>query len=136
VGSRALLSGGMVLVAAGAALLALAPADPAYAVDLLPGYLALGLGMGLAFPAISITAMSEVAHETAGVASGLISTAHEVGAALGVAALSAVALAAAGTVDYGSASLVAAVAAGALAVLAAAVMPAVRPAHGAAVPVH
>jgi EmrB/QacA subfamily drug resistance transporter len=136
VGSRTLLVGGLALVAAGAALLALAPDRPAYAADLLPGYLALGLGMGLAFPAVSITAMSEVAHETAGVASGLISTAHEVGAALGVAALSAVAFATAGTVDYGSASLVAALAAAALAVLAAVVMPAVRPAPGVAVPVH
>jgi hypothetical protein len=134
--ARARCSGGLALVAAGAALLALAPDRPAYAADLLPGYLALGLGMGLAFPAVSITAMSEVAHETAGVASGLISTAHEVGAALGVAALSAVAFATAGTVDYGSASLVAALAAAALAVLAAVVMPAVRPAPGVAVPVH
>ena len=135
-GSRRLLAGGLALVATGAALLAFAPDRPDYLADLLPGWLVLGLGMGLAVPAVSITAMSDVADATAGVASGLLSTAHEIGAALGVAALSAVALGAGGTVDYGSASLVAAIVAAALAVVAAAALPAVRPAPGAAVPVH
>jgi MFS family permease len=135
IGSRALLVSGLLLAAAGAAGLALAPDQAHYVSDLLPGFVILGLGMGIAFPAISITAMSDVAHDTAGVASGLLSTAHEIGAALGVAALSAVALAAP-PFDYGSASLAAAIVAGALALLAAIVMPAVRPAPGAHAAMH
>jgi EmrB/QacA subfamily drug resistance transporter len=138
VGSRALMVAGLLLAAAGALLLSLAPDRASYAADLLPGFLVLGLGIGLAFPAISITAMSDVAHDGAGVASGLVSTAHEVGAALGVAALSAIALAtdAGARLGYGDASLAAAIVAGGLAMLAAAVVPAVRPTPGAPVPMH
>jgi hypothetical protein len=126
---------GLALVALGALTLAIAPDRASYVSDLLPGFAVLGLGMGIAFPAISISAMSDVSPETGGVASGLLSTAHEVGAALGVAALSAIALASA-PVDYGSASLAAAIVAGALALLAAVVMPVVRPAPGAHAPIH
>jgi len=137
-GSRALLVTGLLLAALGALVLALAPERASYAPDLLPGLVVLGLGVGVAFPAISITAMSDVAHDGAGVASGMLSTAHEVGAALGVAALSAIALVTdAGTrLHYGDASLAAAIVAGGLAVLAAAVVPVVRPAPSAPVAMH
>ncbi|HET6548316.1 MAG TPA: MFS transporter [Solirubrobacter sp.] len=135
VGSRALMVAGLALVAAGALLLAVAPDQASYAADLLPGFVVLGLGMGLAFPAISITAMNDVTHGLAGAASGMLSTAHEIGAALGVAVLSAIALAGSG-LDYGAATLAAAVVAAALAILAAAVVPVVRPAAGAHVTVH
>ncbi len=137
-GSRALTVGGLMLVTAGALLLALAPGQASYGSDLVPGFVILGLGIGLAFPAISIAAMNDVRSESAGVASGLMSTAHEVGAALGVAALSAIGLAggAAASLDYGSAALAAAAAAAALAVLAATLMPVVRPAAGAQVAMH
>ncbi|HEX6027039.1 MAG TPA: MFS transporter, partial [Solirubrobacter sp.] len=128
-GSRVLLVTGLALTALGAFALALAPSQASYATDLLPGFVVLGLGMGIAIPAISITAMSEVAHRTAGVASGLLSTAHEIGAAFGVAGLSAIALAS-HPVDYGSGAIAAAIVAGALAVAAAIVMPAVRPTPG------
>jgi hypothetical protein len=50
--------------------------------------------MGLAIPATSITIMSKVDEATAGLASGVLSTAHEVGAALGTAVLSAIAVSA------------------------------------------
>ncbi|HEX9370608.1 MAG TPA: hypothetical protein VF897_06355, partial [Roseiflexaceae bacterium] len=66
--------------------------DLAQLQDLLPGFLILGLGVGLAFVAASVTAMAEIRHEQAGLASGLMTTAHELGAALGVAILSAIAL--------------------------------------------
>jgi MFS family permease len=134
-GSRTLLVTGLVLAALGAFSLALAPDQASYATDVLPGFAVLGLGMGIAFPAISIAALSDVAHETSGAASGLLSTAHEIGAALGVAALSAVAVATP-PFDYGSGSLAAAIVAGALALLAAVVMPAVRPASGAHAAMH
>jgi EmrB/QacA subfamily drug resistance transporter len=130
-GSRTPLVAGLVLVTLGCAVLGLAHATYA---QMLPGFLVLGLGIGLSFPAVSITAMSDVAHETAGVASGLMSTAHEVGAALGVAALSAIALHAG--LDYGAAALAAAIAAAVLTALAATVVPVVRPAPGAHVAMH
>jgi EmrB/QacA subfamily drug resistance transporter len=138
-GSRVLVAGGLALTSAGAMLLALAPDDARYAADLLPGFLVFGLGVGLALPAVSITALSRVDHERAGVASGLMSTAHEVGAALGVAALSAIAAgsgAGASAAGYGDACLVAAIAAGVLGALAVLTVPAVRPAPGAAVGLH
>ena len=62
-----------------------------YAADVLPGFLLLGLGVGPMFVAISVAAMGDVPHEQSGLASGLMMTGHEVGAALGVAALTAVA---------------------------------------------
>jgi EmrB/QacA subfamily drug resistance transporter len=137
-GSRTLIVAGMTLASASGLLLALAPDHATYATDLLPGFLALGLGVGLAFPAISITAMSQVEHDTAGLASGFMNTAHEVGAALGVAVLSAIAAGAAGgiVVGYGEATLATAIIAGLLGVGAAVTVPAVRPAAGAPVGMH
>src|SRR4051812_13189124 len=78
------------------------------------------LETGLAFPAISITAMSDVPHASMGTGSGVMSTFHEVGAALGVAALSAIAFGS----DYRAAAIGAAIAGAALTVLAATLVPA------------
>ena len=134
VGSRVLVAAGLALAAGGALLLSLASGQAGYGTGLLPGFVVLGLGLGLAFPAISITAMSDVRHDSAGLASGLLSTAHEIGAALGVAALSAIA--AGPPVDYGAGVLAAAIAAGALTLLAAAVVPGVRPPAGSQAALH
>lgn len=91
IGSRLLAAAGLVLTAAGGALLALAPDRAAYAGDILPGLLVIGSGVGLVFPAVSVTAMNGVQPQQAGLAAGVLSTAHEIGAALGVAVLAAVA---------------------------------------------
>ena len=74
----------------------------------------------------------------AGVASGLMTTAHEIGAALGVAVFSAVAVAAGGGIaaGYRHGFIAAAAVAAALAVVAALAVPAVRPAAGTRVAVH
>jgi MFS family permease len=137
-GSRALIVAGMALVTAGALLLALAPDRAVYATDLLPAFVLVGFGIGLVFPAVSITAMSEVDHDRAGLASGVLNTAHEIGAALGVAVLSAVAAGTSGglAAGYGAALLATAIAAGVIAAAAAAVVPAVRPPAGTPVSVH
>jgi predicted MFS family arabinose efflux permease len=128
-GSRVPIVAGMLFVTAGALLFAVA--HDSYG-ELLPGFLVLGLGVGLAFPAISITAMSDVPHESSGTGSGVMSTFHEVGAALGVAALSAIAFGS----DYQAAAIGAAIAGAALTLLAAAFVPAVRPAPGAHAMMH
>jgi EmrB/QacA subfamily drug resistance transporter len=93
IGARYLVALGFVLVGFGATLLVVAPDVATYWTDVLPGFLVLGFGVGLIFPAGAITAMSDVQDEAAGLASGVITTGHELGAAFGVAALSAVATA-------------------------------------------
>ncbi len=90
-GPRALIALGLVLAAAGALFLSLVGQDATYAGDVLPGLLVLGVGVGPMFVAISVAAMADVTHQEAGLASGVLMTGHEVGAAVGVAALTAVA---------------------------------------------
>ncbi len=90
-GPRFLIATGLLVSAAGALLLSTANAGATYVADVLPGFLVLGIGVGPMFVAISVGAMADVAHPEAGLASGLMMTGHEVGAALGVAVLTAVA---------------------------------------------
>jgi sugar phosphate permease len=98
----------------------------------------LGVGMGLTFPAASITAMSEAGADATGLASGVMSSAHEVGAALGVSILSAVAVGASAAFATGAgvAFTVAAIIAGALGLAAAVIVPSVRPAPGTQINIH
>jgi EmrB/QacA subfamily drug resistance transporter len=90
-GSRPLVAIGLMLTAAGGLILAAAPDRASYLADILPGLLAIGFGVGLVFPGVSVAAMSQVQPHQAGLAAGVLSTAHEIGAALGVAVLAAVA---------------------------------------------
>jgi EmrB/QacA subfamily drug resistance transporter len=86
-GPRTLLMAGLAPIAIGFALLTALPAAGSYPVHLLPTMLLVG-GFGLAFPAMITLAMSGVPDTDAGVASGLVNTTQQVGAALGVAVLS------------------------------------------------
>jgi EmrB/QacA subfamily drug resistance transporter len=138
-GSRAIGVAGLALIAAGSLLLALAPDRAGYAADLLPGFVLLGIGVGLVFPTASVTAMSEVDHEGAGLASGLMMTAHEIGAALGVAVLSAVAAANGGALSaagYGDGFLAAALIAVLLGAVTTVAVPAMRPSGAARLAMH
>ncbi|MCB0909210.1 MAG: MFS transporter [Nocardioidaceae bacterium] len=141
--SRMIASVGMVVVVAGTVLLSLVDGDSHYTTGVLPGLLALGFGVGIAFVAVSITSMSGVPASHAGVASGFLMTGQEIGAALGVAILSAVAATAGslasteGVVDAFARGFVgAAVMAGVTVVYALARMPASRAAVGTAVHLH
>jgi MFS family permease len=78
---------GQVVVAAALALLGFGPGNPVYALHLMVPLALLGIGGGLAFPALTMLAMSEVEPTDAGLASGLLNTTGQVGGALGVAAL-------------------------------------------------
>lgn len=91
VGPRRLIVGGLLVVAAGGAYLATMDSDPSYWTDVLPGFVVIGLGTGPMFVAISIAAMAGIRHEQSGLASGVMMTGHEIGAALGVATLTAIA---------------------------------------------
>jgi hypothetical protein len=140
-GSRVLSVAGLVLMGGGALLLSAASAQSGYLTGVLPGLLLIGAGTGVVFPAASVTALSQAEDDRAGAASGLLTTAHDVGAALGVAVFSAIAAAqvAVGVgfaVGYRHGFIVAALAAAALAVIALLAMPAVRPAPGARMAVH
>lgn len=138
VGSRTIGVAGLLSIAAGALLLSIAPDHASYATELLPGFLVIGLGVGLAFPAASITTMSDVEEANAGLASGLMTTGHELGAALGVATLSAVATGSGGSfaAGYGNGFLIAAGVAVAMAMIAFLAVPSVRPAGDARLAVH
>jgi MFS family permease len=91
VGPKPLMVLALLVVAVGAWLLAGMDANPSYLSDVLPGFIVLGLGTGPMFVAISIVAMDGIRHEQSGLASGVMMTGHEVGAALGVASLTAIA---------------------------------------------
>ena len=96
-----------------------------------PGLCLVGVGAGLVFAAVAGTAMNGIPAEHSGMASGFLMTGHEVGAALGVAVLSAIAgtagnlTASSGVVDaYARGALAITVTALAFAALAATWMPA------------
>jgi EmrB/QacA subfamily drug resistance transporter len=125
-GARLVVVLGLLLVGAGDLYLAAAPAGASYLVDLLPGFLALGFGIGLVFVSVSVTAMADVDHERAGLASGLMTTAHEIGAALGVALFSAIAVGG----GYADGARAGAAIAGLLILAALVTVPAYRPAEG------
>jgi MFS family permease len=59
--------------------------DGTYASDLLGGYLLFGFGLAFAFIPVSIAALAGVGPREAGLASGLLNTAQQVGGAVGVA---------------------------------------------------
>jgi EmrB/QacA subfamily drug resistance transporter len=85
------LLAGLSLMILGLMLFARAPVDGSWAVDILPATLALGLGAGIAFNPILLAAMSDVAPQQAGLASGVVNTAFMMGGALGLAVLASLA---------------------------------------------
>jgi EmrB/QacA subfamily drug resistance transporter len=86
-GLRTVLLAGLTLIAAGLAWLARVPVDGRYAVDILPGVLLLGIGAGGALPAVTSLAMSGATESDSGLASGLVNTTQQIGAAFGLAVL-------------------------------------------------
>ena len=92
-GIRLPLATGLLLAAVGLALLARAPVDGNFAVDVLPSMILLGLGAGIAFNPMLLAAMSDVAPTESGLASGVVNTAFMMGGALGLAILASLAAA-------------------------------------------
>jgi EmrB/QacA subfamily drug resistance transporter len=84
---------GLLLAAAGLALLARAPVDGHVLVDVLPSMILLGFGAGIAFNPMLLAAMSDVAPHESGLASGLVNTSFMMGGALGLAILASLAAA-------------------------------------------
>jgi MFS family permease len=84
-GARAVLLASLPLLAAGLALLTRVSGHESFATGLLPVLVLLGIGAGLALPAVMTLVMSVVSAEDSGVISGLANTTQQVGGALGVA---------------------------------------------------
>jgi MFS family permease len=90
-GFKAPIVAGMALLAAGMVLLSLIRPDGSFTVDVLPASLIAAAGMSLAFIPSLRTAISSAAPEEGGLASGIVSTSYQVGSALGLAAITALA---------------------------------------------
>ncbi len=139
-GVRAVIVLGLVIEAGGALLLARVPSDASYFASVLPGFLAIGIGLGFSFVASPLLVMADVGGDEAGLASGLMQTAHEIGISLGIASLSAVATAVAMqtglAAGYRQSMVAAAVVAGLLAVVSLIVVPAVRASGGGSLGMH
>ncbi|WP_323180444.1 MFS transporter [Streptomyces sp. NBC_00102] len=86
-GMKAVLLPSLASIAIGLALLGRAPVGGQYVSDVLPALLLLGIGGGLAFPALVQLAMSGARPEDSGLASGINNTMQQVGGALGLAVL-------------------------------------------------
>ena len=92
IGFRAVAVTGMALMGVGSLLLSRPSVDGSYLGDLFFGLLVFGPGIGLAFVTASIAALAGIAEHESGLASGLSNTAFQIGAALGVAVVSTVAV--------------------------------------------
>jgi MFS family permease len=82
---------GLALMTLALVLLARVPVDGNWATDILPATIAVGIGAGIAFNPILLAAMSGVAPEQAGLASGVVNTSFMMGGAVGLAILASLA---------------------------------------------
>jgi EmrB/QacA subfamily drug resistance transporter len=90
-GVRPTLTAGLLLSAISVAWLTQLPVDGHYFWNLFPAFVLGGAGMGLSFVPVTIASLTGVERSDAGVASGLINTSRQIGGAIGIAAVSAVA---------------------------------------------
>jgi MFS family permease len=90
-GVRPTLTAGLLASALSVAWLTRLPVDGSYFWDLFPAFVLGGAGMGLSFVPVTIAGLTGVAPADAGVASGLINTSRQIGGAVGIAAVSAIA---------------------------------------------
>jgi predicted MFS family arabinose efflux permease len=107
-GIRRPLAAGLAMAAIGLVLLARAPLDGHFVVDVLPAMLLLGLGAGIAFNPVLLAAMGDVTPDQSGLASGVVNTAFMMGGALGLAVLASLAAAETNALAGGGASTLAA----------------------------
>ncbi len=90
-GVRKPLAAGLLFAGTGLLLFVRAPVHGSFLVDVLPSMILLGIGAGIAFNPVLFAAMSDVAPEEAGLASGVVNTAFMMGGALGLAVLASIA---------------------------------------------
>jgi EmrB/QacA subfamily drug resistance transporter len=90
-GPKPMVVAGLAVLAAGLGWLALVRPSGNFVVDVLPASLVAALGMALAFIPSLGTAIGSARPEEGGLASGIVNTSYQVGSALGLAAMTAVA---------------------------------------------
>ena len=90
-GVRPTLTAGLLASALSVAWLTRLPVGGSYFWDLFPAFVLGGAGMGLSFVPVTIASLTGVAPADAGVASGLVNTSRQIGGAVGIAAVSAIA---------------------------------------------
>jgi EmrB/QacA subfamily drug resistance transporter len=91
IGTKPVIAVGGAIGAGGLVWLSRIPLHGSYVPDILPGMLLVGLGLGAAFVAVTTAANAGVGEENAGLAAGLLNASLQVGGALGLAILSAIA---------------------------------------------
>ena len=92
-GTRPVIVGGALLSAGGIYLLSKIPIHGSYVPDVLPGLVMMALGFGAVFVGVTTAANAGVPPDKAGLAAGLLSASQQLGMALGLAVLSAIATA-------------------------------------------
>jgi EmrB/QacA subfamily drug resistance transporter len=92
IGTRPVVVAGCLVAAAGIAWVSRVPLHGSYAGALLPGFLVMSLGAGSVFVSVTAAANAGVPADKAGLAAALLNSSQQVGSALGLAILSAVAI--------------------------------------------
>jgi MFS family permease len=90
-GVKPTLTAGLLASTVSVAALTRLPVDGHYFWDLFPWFVLGGAGMGFSFVPVTIASLTGVERSDAGVASGLINTSRQIGGAIGLAAMSAIA---------------------------------------------
>jgi EmrB/QacA subfamily drug resistance transporter len=93
IGTRPVIVAGAVIAAAGMYWLSRIPVHGSFLSDLLPGMLVLSLGIGPVFVGVTTAANAGVPPDKAGLAASLLNASQQVGGALGLAILTAIATA-------------------------------------------
>jgi EmrB/QacA subfamily drug resistance transporter len=93
IGTKPVVVLGAAIAAAGLYWLSRIPVDGSYLPDILPGLLIVSIGMGGVFTGLTTAANAGVDQDKAGLAAGLLNTGQQLGTALGLAILSALATA-------------------------------------------
>jgi EmrB/QacA subfamily drug resistance transporter len=86
-GVRMPMAAGFAVAAGGTLLLSGVDADGSYVADVLPGIIVTGLGLGVVLVAVAVAVLTGARDEETGMLSGLNTTGHEIGGAIGVAGL-------------------------------------------------
>jgi EmrB/QacA subfamily drug resistance transporter len=93
IGTKPIIVAGAVIAAGGLYWLSRIPVDGSYTADVLPGLLVVAFGGGGVFVGATTAANAGVSQDQAGLAAGLLNTGQQLGTALGLAILSALATA-------------------------------------------
>jgi EmrB/QacA subfamily drug resistance transporter len=93
IGTKPIVLLGSLIGAGGLYWLSRIPVDGSYVSDILPGLLTVSIGLGGVFTGLTTAANAGVGEDKAGLAAGLLNTGQQLGAALGLAILSALATA-------------------------------------------